>query len=221
MWQKVLTDSQIEILKNLPEEIKGHFVLGGGTCLNAFYIAHRKSDDLDFFERNKLNISFSDLELSLKKKFNIQRSSKIFDRKIFQILDVKLEFVPCYFNRLNDIEKNYEFDIFLESINDIAANKIIAMTDRQEIKDYVDIYFICKNKGINFMELLLLAKKKYNAAYEYLLNFDNLNEMKDDFEMIKFLDKEINFKNLLDFYNKCKVELEKYGIEKIWKNLET
>ncbi len=221
MWEKVLTEQQIEILKKMPEEIKENFVLSGGTCLSAFYLGHRKSEDLDFFSFSFNNkMPFSKIETILKKNFSVKSHNRIFDRNIFNIMDVKIEFVPLYFKRINEPKKEKDFNIFIESLEDICANKIIAMTDRREIKDYIDIFFVSTKKNINFQKLIDLAKEKYNGAYEYLLNFDILNSMKDDFKEIKFLEEKVDFNEIIDFYSKFKSFLINQGVERIWKNLE-
>ncbi len=220
MYKKVLSHRQIEILKNLPNELKENFVLGGGTALSAFHLSHRKSDDLDFFSRKKNDFSFAYVENLLKENFEIIHSEKIFDRKIFFINSVKIEFIPCYFDRLETPVKENDLNINFEHINDIAANKIIAMTDRFEIKDYVDIFSICNEKGMDFSDIVKLAFKKYAANYEYLLNFDNFKKFKDDFNSIKFLKNSFSFGDMIRFYEEASKILQKEGIKKICEKLE-
>lgn len=71
---QILTDLQKKILKvlvSLPD--KDAFCLTGGTALSAFFLKHRKSQDLDFFtSTEELILPFSQkLETSLKNE-NLQ-----------------------------------------------------------------------------------------------------------------------------------------------------
>jgi hypothetical protein len=75
---EILTDLQKKILilfKNLPD--REAFYLTGGTALSAFFLNHRKSNDLDFFTHvEDLILPFSQkLGVSLKReKYGVERA---------------------------------------------------------------------------------------------------------------------------------------------------
>jgi predicted nucleotidyltransferase component of viral defense system len=57
MGKEILTTQQnkfIEFFKN-EQALNKYFYLTGGTALAAFYLNHRKSEDLDFFKRRDHN----------------------------------------------------------------------------------------------------------------------------------------------------------------------
>ncbi len=115
--------------------------------------------------------------------------------------------------------KHDKLDIYLESIEDISSNKIIAMADRREVKDFVDIYFICKKTELDFNEILFFANEKLKEPYEYLLKLDRAENLKEEVNSIDFLEK-FDFNDYVMFFNNCSKILEQKGIDRIWKNLE-
>ena len=172
---RILTEEQKEVIRNLPEELRHTYVLGGGTALSAFYLFHKVSDDLDFFAIQGSGLAGSVIDALLQTGFKIRGRQRIHDRRVF-FLEVrgkviKVEFVPLYFPRLNRPEK-VNNTLFVESFEDIVANKLIAMSDRFDFKDYVDIYFVCKTGKMTFADVVAVAKRKYDADYQYLIDFD-------------------------------------------------
>ena len=147
------------------------FYLTGGTALGAFYLHHRLSIDLDFF--NDKPFSYEELTVFLdmvKEKFNFKDISavKIFDRWQFTVEakePVKLEFV--YFNhekkRLKPLEKH--IGIFVDSLDDIAANKTLAYFDRNEPKDLFDLYYLINKSGFSVSRLLKLVNDKFGVKF--------------------------------------------------------
>jgi len=53
--------------------------------------------------------------------------------------------------------------IFVDSLDDIAANKIMAFFDRNDPKDLYDLYFLLTKKGYKVKQLLKLVKKKFGV----------------------------------------------------------
>lgn len=124
------------------------FYLTGGTALSAFYLHHRLSEDLDFFsEENVEAESILTFLKSLPKVGELEMERK-FDRRVFLIsyLDgdqLRTEFTKYPFKTINSF-KIVE-GIQVDSKGDILANKLMALTERKDVKDYVDIYFILKD----------------------------------------------------------------------------
>lgn len=123
------------------------FYLTGGTALSAFYLQHRFSEDLDFFTEGELRtepLMALLRTLPSMEDFSLERK---FDRRIFLIRfhqgeSVRVEFAPYPFKRIG-------FPLFVQSIQvdsweDILCNKLVALADRKDLKDYVDIFFIMK-----------------------------------------------------------------------------
>jgi len=85
---------QREILLTLSENktIQNYFFLTGGTALSVFYLHHRKSDDLDLFTIDDLNMN--EIDFWVQRKFS--NVSKINDNdfiKSYLIDGVKVDLV--------------------------------------------------------------------------------------------------------------------------------
>ena len=128
------------------------FYLTGGTAISRFYLNHRYSDDLDFFTNATPNFSkyINKVNNKISSRFNVNVSDELFTEDFcrFFITDnevsLKIEFV-------NDVEYRAGKPIatsygLVDTIDNILANKIAAITGRDEPKDVFDI--IEKNKGV-------------------------------------------------------------------------
>lgn len=127
------------------------FYWTGGTVLAAFYLHHRRSQNLDFFSDSPINydeiikfVRFLKKELPLKEL----QEKKIFDRWEFILRnkeELRLEFVHYEHPKLRP-RKQWR-GIELDSLEDIATNKVMAFFDRNDPKDLVDLYFLLTKGG--------------------------------------------------------------------------
>ncbi len=161
---KILTPQQKNFLQEfIKSDLRGVFRFTGGTALSAFYLEHRLSDDLDFFSSEK--IPFYIPEEFLKGIDLIENISytKQFDRNIFNLglkdnTILKVEFT-CY--PLKNMEDTVTIDnLHVDSFLDIAINKLCAIADRIDAKDYIDVYCILKNSDFSLKKLMDFAERK-------------------------------------------------------------
>ncbi len=161
---RILTPTQVSFLKKFAtSDLRDHFRLTGGTALSAFYLEHRISEDLDFFSSER--IPFYSIEKSLKALDIASETTytKQFDRNIFilksgnhPILKVEFTYYP-----LKSIERPHLIEgIRIESFLDILVNKLCAIADRMDAKDYVDVYWGLKRRRLSLEHLIDLAEKK-------------------------------------------------------------
>jgi len=143
------------------------FYLTGGTALSAFYLYHRRSDDLDFFTAEDVEIEpiLSFLN-SIPGKKGIKYERK-YDRRIF-LLEyphgsfLKVEFTRYPFKHIAPLKKYA--NMWVDSIQDILANKLISMTDRRDPKDFIDTYFILKvYPDLNLEEAINKSEEKFGV----------------------------------------------------------
>lgn len=174
MIDNVLTPLQAEVLEHLFREGLGDrgFFLSGGTGLAAWYLGHRYSDDLDLFVRTRGSIR-SDIDWAIEQ---FGRLGLDVDRDIVSDGFGRLFLTPGL-NRDPDESLKVEFvvdagppmdtptvegRIIIDSFEDIAANKISAITGRMpsDIKDHVDLYFILARSELTVEYLLSRAREK-------------------------------------------------------------
>ncbi len=91
-----------------------------------------------------------------------------FDRRIFLIeleknQAIKTEFTLYAFPRL---EKDIVVDgVLIDSLQDILVNKVMALTDRMDAKDYADLYLaVQKRPEIKIERLIEAAGKKFGIS---------------------------------------------------------
>jgi len=152
----VLNPKQLRLLKKLEFLKKYGFYLAGGTAL-ALQICHRTSLDFDFYTEKK----FDNRELLklLERRFKkVILLDKAEDTLIVKINDVAVSFFR-YPYPLISLPIEYENLPPIASKEDIAAMKIIAISDRGTKRDFIDIYFLLKEFSLK--EILDFVKKKY------------------------------------------------------------
>lgn len=169
MGQTILTPDQQKTLDLIrtQKDICQIFYLTGGTALSEFYLKHRLSDDLDFFtsEQKFPQFEVEALAGTIKKEIGADsiEYKKLYDRRLFFFKkgdsELKVEFTYYPFLALKP--KVLFENLQVDSLEDIVSNKFMALLDRIEAKDFVDIYFIFKNKNFDFDNILTLIKKKF------------------------------------------------------------
>jgi predicted nucleotidyltransferase component of viral defense system len=161
---------QQKVLKLFKDSsLKDQFYWTGGTLLSAMYLHHRQSKDLDFFSDKTIDYSqVLTYVLRLKDKLKLTKveQTKIFDRYEFFLHNresLRLEFVFYPHPRLKT--RNRREGIYIDSLDDIAANKMMAFFDRNDPKDLFDLYFILKKKRYKVSRLVGLVKKKFGVEF--------------------------------------------------------
>lgn len=134
--------SALALLKDCPGI--GNFYLAGGTAL-ALHLGHRYSKDFDFFT----NQEFNEAELLQ----NLQTLGHCQDiRKARQTLFLRFEAILCSFifykYPLIDLPAATPWEFSIVSMREIGAMKIMAIGDRGRRRDFVDLYFIMRDHGI-------------------------------------------------------------------------
>jgi len=150
--------------------LKDIFYWTGGTLLSVIYLHHRQSRDLDFFSNQVFTYNqIIGFVRSLKKRLKLTKieEKKIFDRWEFFLQDkdeLRIEFVFYDHPKLR-LRKKWQ-GILVDSLDDIAANKVMALFDRSDPKDLVDLYFILIKKNYKVKTLLKFAEKKFGVKLE-------------------------------------------------------
>lgn len=173
---------QDEVLQLIDREKTG-FYLTGGTALSRFYLNHRYSDDLDFFQ-NQSPSFINEAELLLKRlseilhiQYGIRDTSfyKFFVSKSPGEPLLKIEFINDVKYRTGDIVQTAHFSR-VDSWENILTNKLTAL-NRYASKDVVYILFLAYRFPINWKYIVEEARKKDAWINEinisqYLFNFE-------------------------------------------------
>ena len=129
-------------------------ILVGGTGL-ALYLGHRISIDIDLFSPEPFNTDSIIAGLKESGEMEYLNNSPISLHFLFD--QVKTDIVKYPYSWIRPI--SYEAGIRLASIEDIAAMKLAAVTNRGSKKDFYDIYFLLKNYTLT--QLLAFFQEKF------------------------------------------------------------
>ena len=193
--QKILTKKQTLFLelfsKNL--ELVNQFYLTGGTALAEYYIPYRYSEDLDFFSEDEVDIQsitifFKSIQSKLGyKSMDINTS---YNRNLF-FLDfanssLKAEFIYFPFPQVEASQKHE--GIKVNSILDIAVDKLFTIYQKPRSRDFMDLYMIQQKYKFTLDNLLKKARIKFDWNVDPIKlgsQFLLVTELKDYPKLIK------------------------------------
>lgn len=217
----ILSANQQKLLKIIGnnKNICRYFYLTGGTALAEFYLRHRLSEDLDFFSEEEIDSQtvFSFLKSIQKlagiKKIDAQQS---FNRNLFflRLQDgdvIKTEFT--YFPFLRIEKKNKIGNLFVDSLFDIAVNKVFTIYQKPRSRDFIDLYLILQTKKWDVADLIKKAKIKFDWHIDFLQlasQFLQAKEVKDYPKMIAELKPKAWQKFFEEEAKKLKAQIVKY-----------
>lgn len=200
MHSEALTQEAVHLLPKF-SRVK-NFYLVGGTAL-ALQIGHRLSVDFDFFSEDALP---KDLLSKVKRIFAplpLEVTYRAPEQLNLNIHGVKTTFFHYEYAVVDELVP-YK-GIFLASIREIAAMKAFAIGKRLAFRDYVDWYFLLKEKHATLQEVIDHAAIKYGGDFNdrlflgQLVSFEDIATQKVDFlrdevsreEVEGFLKKEV------------------------------
>lgn len=191
----LLTKEQKFILDQVKQNefLTSRFYFTGGTALSAYYLQHRESEDLDFFSQERFeNQAILNLMEQWRKKHNFRFKSNfnevvyIFNLTFKDGARLKVDF-GYYPYKLLD-KSNIKEDIRVDSLLDIAVNKLQTIHQRSNVKDFVDLYFLLKKFTI--WDLIEGMRHKFNQEsdpFSIAVEFMGVDEFKSLPRMFKKL----------------------------------
>jgi len=216
---QILTPLQIKILDLFSGFTdKDNFYLTGGTALSSCFLKHRKSYDLEFYTNNEeIIIPFiKKLETSLiEKQLKVLRLRGMRTVTGFSV-DSEEESVIVSFSE--DSPSRFEqptetseiHGIKVDSFIDIATNKILALFERTELEDYIDIYFLIKD---NFSKKELLEKTTIKEPafdlYWFGIALERIDDFPDNHPDLHLLIKPCSMTEIKDFFKSWRKEIIK------------
>lgn len=166
----ILTPRQKKLLEFFAHsKLAKQYYLTGGTALAAFHLKHRLSEDLDFFAKTAAPLETVEefcLDATAKLGLKTPTLTRLYDRRIFifptETEGLKIEFTEYPYNQLNPMATIGGVNV--DSLRDIAANKIMAIFDRFEPKDYVDLAILLENFPLK--KMIGDAQRKFGVRIE-------------------------------------------------------
>ncbi len=190
-----LTSRQKQFLELVCQEpyIRSHFYLSGGTALSSWYLHHRESYDLDFFTCRP----FDDERITYWVKGNRESIGYrlVHISEDFGFLTVTFRypddtFLKIDFNRYTEIRLKKGLvwrGIEIDSLYDIAVNKVETVSSSPRSRDYVDLYCILLQHPFTIKELVRGAEKKFLEQVDWLQLVKNFLKVAESTDLPKML----------------------------------
>ncbi len=151
-----LNKEQIEIFNKLAWTKRFDLYLAGGTALT-FYLNHRTSADFDFYSSKIENITRYFIDVFKKESYSVTINMDTPETTDLMVGNIH---ISCFYYPYKLIRQLSSFhNIYLASVEDIAAMKIIAIVQRGKFRDFIDIYFLMRTFGLE--KIIEWTKEKY------------------------------------------------------------
>ncbi|MFQ6113328.1 MAG: nucleotidyl transferase AbiEii/AbiGii toxin family protein [bacterium] len=197
MFEQVLPGNAKAILAVLGKnEVIQKAYLAGGTAL-ALQLGHRISYDFDFFTSEEFDEDM--FLLKIKEIYDFQLEKIAWRTILGKFGEIRFSIFYYQYPLLFPAKRFGMINIV--DAHDIGAMKIAAISARGSKRDFVDLYFICK-EIVSLKEVIQLYDKKYkNLATTAMHIFKSLvyfNDAEPD-EMPRML-KEIKWEEVKDYF---------------------
>ena len=215
----ILTPNQKRLLNEINRSlfIKKNFYFTGGTVLSEFYLKHRFSEDLDFFSEKRVDFDLVLQEVnSWSKKLNFtftRQSKEVVDMYILDFKNsntLKLDF--GYYPYLR-VEKGIMYkEIMIDSLLDIAINKLATVNQRSSAKDFVDLYYLLDT--FTLWDLIEGVKTKFRMKLDPWILSSDLEYVVNNFHILPRMILPLTLVELKKFFREKATELGMKSVER-------
>lgn len=183
------------------------FYLVGGTAL-ALQIGHRLSVDFDMFSAKPLSERLLERVKKVFSSASIVLTYRAPDQLSLTINNIKATFFHYPYSVVNPLVEYRGVE--LASIGEIAAMKAFAIGKRLAYKDYVDWYFLLKEKHVSLAQVIAIAEKKYGGDFNDRLFLGQLVSLDDiPTQKIEYLRDSADREALIQFLTE---EVQNFGL---------
>ena len=139
--------------------------MAGGTAV-AIYLNHRVSVDIDLFTDKEFYCGPIISSLGQKYVTTVTNDAEK-NTLIVIVANVRFSLFSYPYPLLKPLVNKPECNIKLASPEDIAAMKVVAITQRGSAKDFVDLNALIRAFGLSLDCLMSLVQKKYGVSEDY------------------------------------------------------
>ncbi len=170
------------------------FVLAGGTAI-MLQIGHRLSYDFDCFSEKPIPRNTDKMAYDIFGKDVVIRVQTRDQITLVTPTSVEITFVCHPYKPLKKVIETDSIPLF--HLDDLAANKAMTIGKRGAWRDYVDLFFLLRNKLYSMEVLIALAEQKFAGMFSeklflgQLIYFDDLDIATTAFIKNSYKEKEI------------------------------
>jgi hypothetical protein len=185
---------QDQVLHDLTT-VEAEFYLSGGTALSRGYLNHRFSDDLDFFVNDHANFQlWADrwiqiLAHSTKWICQVnQREDRYVRLNLIRAeINLKIELINDVPSRVGEPWVHPSLGR-IDTAENILANKITAVLDREAAKDLADIWGLCCKKNYSILDAITGAQGKAIGIFPVDLARVLCSVNRSDWELVRWIE---------------------------------
>ena len=185
---------QDQVLRVLTELDIG-FYLTGGTAASRGYLHHRFSDDLDLFVNDDGRFGlWAGRIIEALAKHREWLTSILLRQERFVRLTISKDDLPLKIELINDVParvgqtRHHPVLGRLDTAENILANKVSALIDREEPKDLADIWGFCCRMGLSLTAAIEGAHGKAAGIFPADLARLLCSATREDWEVIRWIE---------------------------------
>ncbi len=172
------------------------FYLSGGTAVSRGYVAHRFSDDLDLFvnDDERFSLWADRIVGALAEAGGWRIAVLVREERFVRIhidarddLNMKVEMVNDVPSHIGEVRTHATLGR-IDSPENLLANKLTAIVDREEAKDLADIWGLTTKLGLSIERALDDAHSKAAGLFPPDLARVLLSASRSDWELIRWHD---------------------------------
>lgn len=177
-------------------QVETGFYLTGGTAASRGYLQHRFSDDLDFFvnDDDRFGLWAERLIQAFSQASHVWRCQVLMKEERFARLNLaagelqlKIEMVNDVPARVGEIQENPILGR-LDTAENILANKVTALLDREEPKDLADIWGFCCCMKLSLQDAITDAESKAAGVFPADLARLLCSATAEDWHLIRWIE---------------------------------
>lgn len=172
-------------------------VLAGGTAI-ALQIRHRVSEDFDLFLKGSISAASRAEAYKIMGALSRPGIDDGHQLTLLSLAGLKLTLVSHPYPPLHKLIKTDSTPIF--SLSDLATNKAHTIGRRGTWRDYVDLYFLLKEKIISLEQVITESQTRFKPEFDPKLFLQQLVYVEDLGKMdISFLRDEVSSEQIVRF----------------------
>lgn len=193
--------------------LRKNFYFTGETALSVFYLHHRLSEDLDFFTENEflpervidfMNHCAKKYHFSLLLREVEETNILIFSLDFGKKGKLKVDFNYYPYKRVKPSKVVNKLSV--DSLYDIATNKLLSVNQKTDVKDFVDLYFLLKKFTI--WDLMYGVEAKFGMELELVMIASDFLKV-EEFDFLPKMLVPLTNKELIDSFKKQAIEIGK------------
>jgi hypothetical protein len=192
-YENFLYPLQNEVLAFV-SSLQTGFYLTGGTAASRGYLQHRYSDDLDFFVNydDRFPIWAELIVNEMSRQPTWQTTIRLRGESYFG-LTVRREDVELRIDLVKDVPFRigtvYRHPVLglIDTAENILANKVTALIDREQPKDLADIWGFCTKMGLSLATAIEGADSKAAGIFHADLARVLCSATEDDWRLIRWI----------------------------------